>query len=144
MDLFEALVAGVLNVQRTQIARLAKHAWQATNVEPAWETTIVKMAKCVWIGNVLDVGMIKVAPLTKPAWQLVSVDAARKMVTVAEAEPVRMASVSVGKWRGLVAVVEMGDQLSISILSRSAVLLLEEYFGRGKISLGQTMYVFKY
>ena len=35
MDLFEALVAGVLNVQRTQIARLAKHVWQATNVEPA-------------------------------------------------------------------------------------------------------------
>ena len=55
------------------------------------------MAKCVWIGNVLDVGMITVVPLTKHAWQLVSVDAALKMVTVAEAEPVWMASVSVGK-----------------------------------------------
>ena len=55
------------------------------------------MAKCVWIGNVLDVGMTTVVPLTKHAWQLVSVDAALKMVTVAEAEPVRMASVSVGK-----------------------------------------------
>ena len=93
------------------------------------------MAKCVWIGNVLDVGMIKVAPLTKPAWQLVSVDAARKMVTVAEAEPVRMASVSVGKGRELVAVVEMGDQLFILISLRSAALLLEEFCGRGKISL---------
>ena len=88
--------------------------------------------------------MITVVPQTKHAWQLVSVDNALKMVTVAEAEPVRMASVSAGKGRELAAVVEMGDQLSISILSRSAVLLLEEYFGRGKISLGQTMYVFKY
>ena len=79
--------------------------------------------------------MITVALLTKHAWQPVSVEPALKMVTVAEAEPVRMASVSVGKGRELAAVVEMGDQLSISILSRSAVLLLEEYFGRGEISL---------
>ena len=79
--------------------------------------------------------MITVAPLTKHAWQLVSVDAALKMVTVAEAEPVRMASVSVGKGRELAAVVEMGGQLSISISSRSAALLLEEYFGRGKMQL---------
>ena len=79
--------------------------------------------------------MIAVAQLTKHAWQLVSVDAALKMVTVAEAEPVRMASVSVGKGRELAAVVEMGDQLSISISSRSAALLLEESFGREEISL---------
>ena len=79
--------------------------------------------------------MITVVPLTKPAWQLVSVEAALKMVTVAEAEPVRMASVSVGKGQELVAVVEMGDQLFILISLRSAALLLEESFGRGEISL---------
>ena len=109
------------------------------------------MTKCVWIGNVLDVGMIAVVPVTKHAWQLVSVDAALKIVTVAEAEPVRMASVSVGKGLGLAAVAEMGDQLFISILSRNAVLLLEKSYGRGKIQLflrlplfvGQFMYVFK-
>ena len=72
--------------------------------------------------------MITVVPQTKHAWQLVSVDNALKMVTVAEAEPVRMASVSVGKGQELVAVVEMGDQLSISISSRSAALLLEKPF----------------
>ena len=77
--------------------------------------------------------MITVVPLTKHAWQLVSVDAALKIVTVAEAEPVRMASVSVGMGRRLAAVVEMGGQLSISISSRSAALLLEEHFGRGKL-----------
>ena len=70
--------------------------------------------------------MIAVVPLTKPAWQLVSVEAALKMVTVAEAEPVRMASVSAGMGHGLAAVAEMGDQLFISISLRNAVPLLEK------------------
>ena len=73
----------------------------------------------------LDVGMIAVAQLTKHAWQLVSVEPALKMVTVAEAEPVLMASVLVGKGRELAAVVEMGDQRFISILSRSAAPPIE-------------------
>ena len=78
--------------------------------------------------------MIAVVPVTKHAWKLVSVDAALKIVTVAEAEPVRMASVSVGKGLGLAAVAEMGDQLFISILSRNAVLLLEKSYGIGEKS----------
>ena len=90
-------MAGVLNVQRIPIARLAKHAWQVTNVEPASETTTAEMAKCVWIGSVLDVGMIAIAPLTKHAWQLTSVEHALKMTNVAEAKPVWMASVLAGK-----------------------------------------------
>ena len=124
-------MAGVLNVQRIPIARLAKHAWQVTNVEPASETTTAEMAKCVWIGSVLDVGMIATALRTKHAWQLTSVDTALKITNVAEARPVWMASVLAEM--EVAAVVEMGDQLFTSISSRSAALLLEESFGRGKI-----------